>query len=122
MTRSKGADEDDWTLSGKLGLRHKEEYGDNICQDKYGDNPESRVHSQGLPHAWIIFSKQPPKTNGEATGILLALEPVDVSYVTELDKEQVRNCQWSTLDLYRGDSWTLVRILKWYGKPGFPTS
>ncbi|KGO75027.1 Monooxygenase, FAD-binding [Penicillium italicum] len=35
-------------------------------------------------------------------------EPVDVSYVKELDADQVRACQWSTLDLCGPDSWSLI--------------
>lgn len=38
----------------------------------------------------------------------LPQEPVDVSYVRELDAGQVRACQWSTLDLCGPDSWTLI--------------
>jgi hypothetical protein len=35
-------------------------------------------------------------------------EPVDVSYVKELTKDQIQTCQWSTLDLCGPDSWTVI--------------
>jgi hypothetical protein len=34
--------------------------------------------------------------------------PVDVSYVTELNKEQIQECQWSTLDLCAPAAFTLI--------------
>lgn len=60
-----------------------------------------------LPHAWISFPTRPPGTSA-TTRSSLPLEPVDVSYVTELNEQQIRECQWSTLDLCAPDAFTLI--------------
>ncbi|KAJ5593966.1 uncharacterized protein N7459_000174 [Penicillium hispanicum] len=60
-----------------------------------------------LPHAWISF----PDQSSEAcptTRTSLPSQPVDVSYVGELDDEQVQARQWSTLDLCGPDAFTLI--------------
>lgn len=61
-----------------------------------------------LPHAWINFPDEPSRAAGAAKGFLLAQGPVDVSYIKELNQNQVQACQWSTLDLCGPDSWTLI--------------
>lgn len=61
-----------------------------------------------LPHAWISFPDQPSSTTINAKLLTLPREPVDVSYVKELSKDQIQACQWSTLDLCAPDSWTLI--------------
>ncbi|KAK4866366.1 hypothetical protein LT330_008298 [Penicillium expansum] len=61
-----------------------------------------------LPHAWITFPEQVSAETEAAKRSSLPQEPVDVSYVKELDADQVRACQWSTLDLCGSDSWTLI--------------
>ncbi|CAG8021597.1 unnamed protein product [Penicillium nalgiovense] len=61
-----------------------------------------------LPHAWISFpNKLSPETEA-AKRSSLPQKPVDVFYIKELDEDQVRAFQWSTLDLCGPDSWTLV--------------
>lgn len=54
-----------------------------------------------LPHAWIKI----PESQTSIKGLL---EPIDISYVKELDENQIKACQWSTLDLCAPDSWTLI--------------
>ncbi|KAJ5086585.1 Monooxygenase FAD-binding [Penicillium alfredii] len=67
------------------------------------------VSGARLPHAWISFSfPDQSSTSTEAARSSLPAEPVDVSYVTELSKAQVRDCQWSTLDLCGLDAFTLI--------------
>ena len=61
-----------------------------------------------LPHAWISFPDQFSPETEAAKRSSLPQKPVDISYVRELDLDQVRACQWSTLDLCGPDSWTLV--------------
>ncbi|KAJ5407289.1 hypothetical protein N7465_008573 [Penicillium sp. CMV-2018d] len=61
-----------------------------------------------LPHGWISFPGHLSPEAQAAKRSLLPQEPVDVSYVKELDADQVRACQWSTLDLCGPDSWTLI--------------
>ncbi|KAJ5767388.1 uncharacterized protein N7511_005004 [Penicillium nucicola] len=55
-----------------------------------------------LPHAWIKFPER------QANIGILPRGPIDVSYVRELDQDQIQACQWSTLDLCAPDSWTLI--------------
>ncbi|KAJ6001280.1 hypothetical protein N7522_006507 [Penicillium canescens] len=59
-----------------------------------------------LPHVWIKFPDASSET--QATIGKLPQDPIDVSYVKELDEDQVQSCQWSTLDLCAPDSWTLI--------------
>ncbi|CAI7622027.1 hypothetical protein PCG10_008515 [Penicillium crustosum] len=61
-----------------------------------------------LPHSWISFPGDLSPMTQAAKRSSLPQEPVDVSYVRELDAGQVRACQWSTLDLCGPDSWTLI--------------
>ncbi|CAP94022.1 hypothetical protein E8E15_010335 [Penicillium rubens] len=61
-----------------------------------------------LPHAWISFPDQTSPETEAAKRSSLPQKPVDVSYVRELDLDQARACQWSTLDLCGPDSWTLI--------------
>ncbi|CAI7572640.1 unnamed protein product [Penicillium discolor] len=61
-----------------------------------------------LPHGWISFLGHLSPETQAAKLSSLPREPVDVSYVRELDADQVRACQWSTLDLCGPDSWTLI--------------
>ncbi|KAG0158527.1 hypothetical protein PDIDSM_6042 [Penicillium digitatum] len=61
-----------------------------------------------LPHAWITFPEQVSSETEAAKRSSLPRDPVDVSYVKELGADQVRACQWSTLDLCGPDSWTLI--------------
>ncbi|OQD92693.1 hypothetical protein PENSOL_c038G09024 [Penicillium solitum] len=61
-----------------------------------------------LPHAWISFAGHLSPETQAAKRSSLPQEPVDVSYVRELDADQVRACQWSTLDLCGPDCWTLI--------------
>jgi hypothetical protein len=43
-----------------------------------------------------------------ASCLSLPSAPVDVSYVTELNEDQIRECQWSTLDLCAPNAFTLI--------------
>lgn len=62
-----------------------------------------------MPHAWISFPNPLLQdTKSVKRSSLLPFEPVDVSYVTELDEQQIRACQWSTLDLCGPDSFTMI--------------
>ncbi|CAI7596681.1 unnamed protein product [Penicillium palitans] len=61
-----------------------------------------------LPHSWISFPGHLSLGTQAAKRSSLPRDPVDVSYVRELDASQVRVCQWSTLDLCGPDSWTLI--------------
>ncbi|KAJ5274560.1 hypothetical protein N7505_003105 [Penicillium chrysogenum] len=61
-----------------------------------------------LPHAWISFPDQFSPETEAAKRSSLPQKPVDVSYIRELDLDQIRACQWSTLDLCGPDSWTLI--------------
>ena len=61
-----------------------------------------------LPHVWISFPDQPSSASEVARRSSLPRKPVDVSYIKEIDQEQVRACQWSTLDLCGPESWTLI--------------
>ncbi|KAJ5162604.1 Monooxygenase FAD-binding [Penicillium coprophilum] len=61
-----------------------------------------------LPHAWIRFRDRLSQETEAVKRSALPREPVDVSYIKEFDADQVRACQWSTLDLCGPDSWTLI--------------
>lgn len=61
-----------------------------------------------LPHCWISFPGHLSPEAQVAKSSLLPQEPVDVSYVKELGADQVRACQWCTLDLCGPDSWSLI--------------
>lgn len=61
-----------------------------------------------MPHAWIKFIDQPSLIKRADKCNSIPHEPVDVSYVKELDANQIEACQWSTLDLCGPDSWTLI--------------
>lgn len=61
-----------------------------------------------LPHAWISFPDQLSPETEAAKLSSLPKEPVNLYYIKELDADQVRACQWSTLDLCGPDSWTLI--------------
>jgi hypothetical protein len=51
-----------------------------------------------LPHAWIKFDSLAPS----------GLEPLDVSYVKELPREEIECRRYSTLDLCHFDKFTLI--------------
>ncbi|CAG8137504.1 unnamed protein product [Penicillium olsonii] len=61
-----------------------------------------------LPHAWVKILDQPVSTGKTDKYEALPQEPIDVSYVRELEKREVESRQWSTLDLCGPDSWTLI--------------
>lgn len=52
-----------------------------------------------LPHAWIRFRDQVSAPS---------IEPLDVSYVTELSRDEVDACRFSMLDLCAVDAFTLI--------------
>lgn len=61
-----------------------------------------------LPHAWIKIVEQPSLIKRTGKHSSIPHEPVDVSYIKELDANKIKTCQWSTLDLCGPDSWTVI--------------
>lgn len=96
-------------LSGlKLELHIGYVYGASKPPPHASDYHPKFVPGARLPHAWISFLKEPHSMNGEIAHPALQMEPVDLSYVTELDDAEMQACQWSTLDLCGRASWTLI--------------
>ncbi|CAI7607559.1 unnamed protein product [Penicillium glandicola] len=83
-------------------------YGDTKPPPHASHYSPKWVPGARLPHVWITFPDQNPPETEAAKRSFLPREPVDVSYVKELDADQVQACQWSTLDLCGPESWTLI--------------
>lgn len=74
-------------------------YGNNECPVNASNFSPKFVQGARLPHAWI----NPSQTAFEHT-----TNALDVSYVSELTKEEVATRQYSTLDLCERDGFTLL--------------
>ncbi|KAJ5949705.1 FAD binding domain-containing protein [Penicillium verhagenii] len=80
-----------------LGLHIGYVYGDTEIPSNVSAFRASCVPGARLPHAWI-----------KATSGQLQLPAIDCSYVHEFTKEEISKKQYSTLDLCRLDTFTLI--------------
>jgi hypothetical protein len=93
------------------GVEDQREHFDNLRLHIgyiYGDtdNPEHASHFEAsfapgarLPHAWLMGALPTKLTQPKVS---------DLSYVREIDPEQILNKKFSTLDLCGFDAWTLL--------------
>lgn len=80
-----------------LGLHIGYVYGDTQIPKNVSLFKSSCVPGARIPHAWIeVLTEQLP------------LSAIDCSYVSELSDEQISQMRFSTLDLFRLDSFTLL--------------
>ncbi|KAJ5570413.1 uncharacterized protein N7459_009843 [Penicillium hispanicum] len=80
-----------------LGLHIAYVYGDMAIPQNVSHFSPSCVPGARLPHAWIHVSPE-----------MLQLPAIDSSYVQELSEELISQKQFSTLDLCRFDTFTLI--------------
>lgn len=83
-----------------LGLHIGYVYGDNRIPDNASVYRPVCVAGARLPHAWIRFL--------DSTATRTDLPAIDSSYVDELTPELITQKQFSTLDLCRYDSFTVL--------------
>ncbi|KUL86909.1 hypothetical protein ZTR_05351 [Talaromyces verruculosus] len=83
-----------------LGLHIGYIYGDNRIPDNASLYQPVCIAGARLPHAWIRFL--------DSTATQIDLPAIDSSYVDELSPELIAQKQFSTLDLCRYDSFTVL--------------
>ncbi|GLI81110.1 hypothetical protein PoHVEF18_009481 [Penicillium ochrochloron] len=94
-------------LADPLGLHIGYVYGASEPRPDASYYSPKLIPGARLPHDWISFPSQLSKASETARSALPS-QPIDVSYVIELDEKQIEERRWSTLDLCAPDGFTLI--------------